>query len=475
MSNYHPSRRVGIMKRMPNEPAELGDESKTEVGQTADWEHLIQQVPRAMQPLYTTSEANAPIKLYSGQLEVRSPGHTLKGEGTIRCAWTPDAKIEFEIAADAVQSIGSILRPTEAKSLVLPSGECAACLTTSVGKRVHGILNASLSIGPATSAAEMFFHLTNCSQVLGAMVSVSDRSVVNGRFLLEAEGWSVLIDPVAEIGKLRDELKERGGYAITHIGRIGRTDGTPFEISDGEDVLQALSHLLSFAHGIWIAPILIVARDEHGQKVREIWEPKIIGGNQFHMSWFSDRQHRMLPELFPMFFARWQQPLWNETFRRAIWWYIASNEKAGGLDGAVVLIQVALELLTWVVCLEDGHMLSKKGFEGLNAADKIRLLINWMKVPLTIPLELHNLVQFAGAQKEKWLYGPWAFTEVRNALVHPKNRKLLDNAGAPLYDVWRLGMWYLELAVLHACGYRGRYVNRLRVAWAGETEDVPWK
>jgi hypothetical protein len=53
-----------------------------------------------------------------------------------------------------------------------------------------------------------------------------------------------------------------------------------------------------------------------------------------------------------------------------------------------------------------------------------------------------------------WIDAPDAVTEIRNSLVHPehKRRSQLERA---YYDGWKLGLWYLELAILAICGYSG--------------------
>jgi hypothetical protein len=44
------------------------------------------------------------------------------------------------------------------------------------------------------------------------------------------------------------------------------------------------------------------------------------------------------------------------------------------------------------------------------------------------------------------------------------------------FEAWKLGQWYLELALLGICGYSGTYDNRLdHLKWPyGNIEKVPW-
>jgi hypothetical protein len=152
---------------------------------------------------------------------------------------------------------------------------------------------------------------------------------------------------------------------------------------------------------------------------------------------------------------------------------VASNKKAGGLDGSIVLIQVALEFLSWTRLVNIDKIISTKGFLDLSASDKIRLLLNSMGVTLKIPGELKALSTHTASQKQTILFGPWALTQIRNAIVHPSASNATGDSDV-LYYAWRLGMWYLELSILHLCKYEGRYSNRLTASWAGQVEDVPW-
>ena len=456
---------------MAENPTESEETNEATASQPAS---VLPQFPVAMPPIYATPTVNAPINLYSGKLELRASGHSTIGDGTIKFVWTPDPDIRFEIAADPVKSLFAMLRPSDEQTLVLPNGDQVRCVTTRISTNVSGFVRGPLLAFGETVASEIIFHLVNCSDVHGSFVGVGTGKFIAARIGLESHGWSILIDRVPNFSELYEELEAGGGYAITHVGRIWRTDDSTFDTSAAKDVLDCLYYMLSFAHGIWIPSILHVARDATGQVVREEWPNIFASRYQRPMSWFPRGGNtEILPSLFPRFLARWQQPLWKETIRRAVWWYVSSNEQGGSVDNATVFLQVALELLAWVVFVEEGKVLSRDGFEKLKAPDKLRLLVNWMKVPLQIPAELHDLVQFA--RTHKWTNGPWVFVEARNAVVHPRNRNILIGAHQALFDVWQLGMWYLELALLHACDYRGKYANRFRAKWRGQAEDVPWK
>jgi len=69
-----------------------------------------------------------------------------------------------------------------------------------------------------------------------------------------------------------------------------------------------------------------------------------------------------------------------------------------------------------------------------------------------------------------------ALTEIRNSIVHPKKSSFsLAGEVSATYEVWVLGQWYLELALLQLFGYTGHYSNRLiGDTCAEQVSKVPW-
>jgi hypothetical protein len=66
--------------------------------------------------------------------------------------------------------------------------------------------------------------------------------------------------------------------------------------------------------------------------------------------------------------------------------------------------------------VNDRHALSRKGFGDLCAADQLRLVFNYLSIPLDVPPELDELVKLA---KGRGLDGPEVLTFIRNRIVHP--------------------------------------------------------
>jgi hypothetical protein len=179
----------------------------------------------------------------------------------------------------------------------------------------------------------------------------------------------------------------------------------------------------------------------------------------------------------PGFVARSQDPTWKEPIQHAIHWYVEANRCAGGIEGAIILTQAALELLSWTLFVADRQTISASRFNDTHAADKIELLLTDLGVPQGIPASLGDLTKAAAAAK--WDDAPKAIVAIRNCLVHPspKNRgKLRDAPVEARCDAWCLGLWCLELSILRLCGYSGKFANRLLrdVHRGDDVQNVPW-
>jgi hypothetical protein len=204
----------------------------------------------------------------------------------------------------------------------------------------------------------------------------------------------------------------------------------------------------------------------------EEWGKRLVSGWADGSNWLDEHHGASIVELFPGFMRLVARSLeWEATIHRALYWYIRADTNLVGPDGGVILLQAALERLAWHVLVREHKSLSEVGFSRLPAADQLRLLLTALSVPLTLP---PGLVDLQKAAKElNWSDGPQAFVEIRNLLVHPKSVR--QSKHLRYYDAYQLGKWYVELAVLSACGYKGVYSNRTKEhRWVGEVEPVPW-
>jgi len=416
-----------------------------------------------MDPVYSTGHANEPITLiHEGPLAITQGGATLDLEGSVRLVWLPTPRVLVEAYAPDVFLDDLALQGGDA-TICIGGVQADVCIVRLHGNRDHDrpfnvvpgvnircvVKDPLLLEGtPEGRCAAVTFHIVNGPNYHGDSIgSLDARRSWTGRVRLEGGGWIITVDAPDNRDVLSDELGESGGYAITHFGEMKRSDSEPLTWSRAQDMLRAVTYFFSFARGGWASAHLATGVSNDGRTAFRVVSPGEPSQWTACNTWFFIPDARHLKAIFPRFIELWRDPLWGNHLREAIEWYVECCRYRGTLDGAVVLAQAALELLAWVTFVQQDPFLSKDAFDKLTACDKLKLLLTKIGVPQTIPQH----VTLGNRGKQTWKdVGPFAFTEIRNAIVHP-NR---GSAGARDNTVaaWQLGCWYLDLALLSLLG-----------------------
>lgn len=291
-------------------------------------------------------------------------------------------------------------------------------------------------------------------------------------FSLSHEGWLFDFTPVGERTVLFNPSISDKEYLFTHHLCMSRANGVPFSSFEAHTKLTELSRFLSFCHGHWVGTALVSGLNEHGVVAMEEWGKSLVSRWSNGSNWLDEHHGTNIVELFPKFMGLVARSLeWEATIHRTLYWYIRADTNLVGPDGGIILLQAALERFAWHVLVKEQKSLSEDGFSKLPTADRLRLLLSALSVPLTLPPGLVKLQK--AAREFNWVDGPQAFVEIRNLLVHPKS--VSRSKHLRYYDAYQLGKWYVELAVLSACGYKGVYSNRTKERrWVGQVEPVPW-
>jgi hypothetical protein len=451
-------------------------------------EDIYQNRTNAIEPVYKTSQPNQPIQIYSGDLEINQEENLYQGNGGIEFKWLPYPHIYFDFFT--IDTPPYKIKTKEKINLKFLENEVVAegyissmpsepwgVISSDYKHKIAGTLE-SVVLGSCQNLSYIIFHLTNFFDFGESFISKPGHKWL-GRLSLEADGWKINIDSLENISSIINTLESKGGYAITHVGKIERDDNKPFNLEDAKDTLEALRWFLTFARGFWITPIFLVGYDSEGNKILQGWgDNQIIAPWREVYSWFPNlKSYQSFDQLFSGFLHRWKNPIWNETIRLSIHWYLESIALAGAVQGSIVLMQTAFELLAWTLLVEDKKIMSMDGCEKLPAADKLRLLLSQCGISLKIPESLTNLLKVA--KEYNWVDGGQALTEIRNAIVHsnPKKRtRILNRPFSEQIDTYNLGLWYLELILLHLFDYKGKYFNRVanKDFYNDNIESVPW-
>lgn len=285
----------------------------------------------------------------------------------------------------------------------------------------------------------------------------------------------MIIDRVDD--NLKKLLKDNGGFALTHIGKMRRKDGGDIDYRTAKELLYCLGYFLSFLTGLRSFPLLcgglraerIVWQEWHTPHLtpwRSVpsWSPWLMPtwGTSF-------AEMEQLWQAFDTFLQHCESNIWRDPIISAIHRYLDANAGSVAVEASVVLACTALELLSWNYLVNEKRKRSSGEFHKNNAKNNLRLLLELMRIPVDIPHELSEL-KTAGAD------GPEALFTIRNRIVHPPSRPNARPITAyPTEARWQaleLGLWYLELVILHLLNYHGRY--RPRYSSQQLTEPAPW-
>jgi hypothetical protein len=320
-------------------------------------------------------------------------------------------------------------------------------------------------VGRSEDLRQVEFDLINFPK-FWALASPSAR-LPEDHLDMDAAGWYVEIRPPRkspDVEAFRSTL-----YSVTHSCAMRRSDNAVFSSAEAQQFLNVFHEVISFAAGRWVAPVFVRGFGIDQEAGWKEWGTRPLHPNLGRLeTWFDSHHAHTLAEVLSGACELRKDAERAETFHSSLYWYLRSTGGAAGVDGGIILLQAALELLSWQLFVADRKALSREGFGRLPADDQLRLLIESCKIPTGIPPGLGELL--LKAKELNWTDGPKALAAVRNLLVHPGKHKRI-----PYHDVWRLAEWYVELVLLRMLSFGGGYSDRTKVQrWVGAVDTVPW-
>lgn len=446
----------------------------------------LEKFPEALKPLYLTPSPNTTISLFKGDLQLHlASGQKLLAPGTVEWRWLPSVSIRFTLSGlDHYPNYSDL---SEAKLDIPELSLSCEVLITNIGTGKDGstyyggLLRTPVPIRVDSGCDRVVFHIPNFHSFIGEAIRGKGLEIWTGRLRLETDKWVIALDGERTVSELIKGLKDQGGYALTHTGELRRADSGHFRFSEADDILHAVYYFLSFVRGLWCGPVLASGR-MGGIEIWQEWATSRLTPWKYVESWFPQvgpkENLAELNQAFRGYMRKWEDSLWKDPIKHSIHWYVESNIGAGGVEGAIVLIQAALELLSWLYFVEDSTtaQYSVTKFGNMNAATKVRDLLSAASIPVDIPVHLKNLHNEAAALQAS--DGPGAFVKLRNAIVHPKKSKrsvVLQTSALARMEARELGLWYLEMMLLQIFGYEGEYYQRYVSGWPDEVRaKVPW-
>ncbi len=291
-----------------------------------------------------------------------------------------------------------------------------------------------------------FFHFSKRFQSQDNRIEVNGMVSRQGAVQLLADPWVINITAAPNLSNAVKVLNTDGGYAITNMGTISRTDGSNFSVQEAESLIDGLWYFLSFARGAFCGLTLIKGKDPSGELAWEQWGSRRVTPHGNPSSWFVSRHGQILSQVFPGFWKLYQNE--EEMVRRVVRFYLESNLMKS-IDTGIIFTHAALETLSHKTA---GKKLGECIANALKENGILRAALEIS--PMSCP-DLAGL-----ACKHRWAHGPHAVVEIRNNVIHPKS-KYSDISQRAFHEAWNLGQWYIELMLLAKSGYGGDYSNRV--------------
>ncbi len=154
-----------------------------------------------------------------------------------------------------------------------------------------------------------------------------------------------------------------------------------------------------------------------------IWRnftPYITDNFKSVFSWVSTQDLTSLVELWKNYYKLWEDTSDRQCIKTVLHWYVEANSTTAFVDGSIVLIQNALELLFHWIIAENYKYVNDQDAKNISAEAKISFLLSLINVIPDIPVELVNMTKFAKANN--FINGPSVFINIRNAIVHPRTK-----------------------------------------------------
>lgn len=403
-------------------------------------------------------------------------GETVSGRGSAKVKWFPRPRVEFQASFDTIihgdrDAEYEIEFPERTNRIpLLWTNQTISNDGTEMTLQAE---RQPFCVCSGGRIDRVFFYLLNFPEL---------HSIGFPTDPLQADGWQVSFRPIPGAEDIYEELDEVGGYAFTHVGEIRRKNGNSFSIEMAESLTEMLHFFFSFSAGAWTPLVFPVGLNESDEKVWEEWG---FGKNHMfgtrRLSWLDQHTGEALADVFPGFYEKWTDPAWKKTLNDVIYWYVNANNQTQGTDTGIILAQAALELLAWTDLTQVRQLMSESHFEGNHAQENFRALLQEVGIPQTVPSRLKDLCQLANTLRTQYpdpgqtIDGPKIFSELRNNLVHPKDKRVEKHKrGRVMYEGATLGLWYIELLLLCLFDYDGEYANRCeRNRHVGQTEPVP--
>ncbi|MBN8681854.1 MAG: hypothetical protein J0L99_04355 [Chitinophagales bacterium] len=449
-------------------------------------EEIYKDIPFGITSSIPMSEPNQKIMIYSGTFNLMIGKDSIEIEGEVWFDWFPHINTKFNgIVKSSTKDIIGLLSANDKYDLKINDllfGE--SYITNSIvgsNAEVSGQVLGLSVIGDRTiPISKITFSIPNLRDFWGLPNKLINEKggyySGHNRLIFENKDYVITIDKSRDYKKSFESLTARGGYFLLYAGEIQKKSGN-ISFENLNKLHHCFSTFLSFINGQRCS--LLFLQGIHDNEI--IWTDYTGYESDLfkHVhSWPQKLSINGLSELWNEFYELWNNNANDEDFLvSAVHWYIEANANSGYLEGSIIMIQTALELIyNWLV-IEKRKLIYGKDADNISASNKIRLLLSQFGTNIRLPQYFINMKSYLDSNKD--IYDEIdLFVQIRNAIIHSqedKRRKLSKISHKVKYEAQQLGLWYIEISLLNILKFNGKYRNRCSgKLWTGEDEeDLP--
>ena len=448
---------------------------------TARLRALARALPLGHPPSYVVRPPNHEITLYKGSFVLRQGRLRALLRGRVYFTWAPSPDVKF-------QGVATRTSPDLTLAGVVLSVPGAARNVRAYvwghsirkGRNFYrGDAAGSVILGSSRPCSALRYHVINFHNYWGARTRFGTRIgplFSASRLQLGRSPWEIILDQSPDLDELRKRLERRGGFGVGHTGVITPNPRRSISLDAARALGEVLYFFLAFLNGTRCGPVIMQGLDRRQRVLWSEWGPWHLTSWQTSPSWLPVHNAADLAESFDAFHRRWYKGVWRDSLRYVIHWYVEANTGAGALEGSIILTQTALELLGWLELVETRRVLSRKAYDRLAGAAKVRALLSALSIPALVPDELTGVQRLIG--RRGIADGPGAIAALRNATIHPDrtNRAFVSQINRyGRFQALQLALSYIELSLLAILGYNGHYLRRGVSGYYNQMVSlVPW-
>lgn len=334
-----------------------------------------------------------------------------------------------------------------------------------------------LNINTTNELKEIIFHLLNFdvfhshtqlieSRRIGIRNAPEPIHIID----LKSDNWHIELSSIYETRTHVNHIRQHPELRLTHMGRIRRTQSETFAIAEGQELIETLNSMFSFALGYNYTLVCPVGSGTDGKRWHSYNAP--LRSRYKRQNWYdahhiSNELKQQLELLFPLFIKKYDEPDWRNTLRSMIYWYTTANQ-AQELEVAVVAIMSAFEKVIPRFSTMAGF---KTGFR--STVLNLEMIMQHHQIPNDLPAQFIGMYVHATNTCHNITSMIHLLAEARNSYIHEHYKLTRRLTSAEMLTLIEYGLEMIELLILSVCAYQGKYVSR--IIHKGTLVDVPWQ